>query len=101
MASGSTDEKILVWDVGAGTYEKTLMGHADAVVALVACRQRLISSSLDKTVKVWSMATWSCMKMVQVYRLRSRVGSVHQVSGLTLVSGFRSSSLAEVCEAWV
>ena len=88
MACGSGDKTIRVWDVGAGTLEQTLAGHEGAVVALVACGQRLISSSMDKTVKVWSLATWACVHTVQAYA----AGSAQHirclaVSGPTLVGG--------------
>ena len=91
MASGSADKKIRVWDAGAGTLEQTLAGHAGPVVALVACWQRLISSSMDKTVKVWSMATWACMHSVEAYA----AGSAQYIRSLagrgpTLVGGSSS-----------
>ncbi len=88
MASGSADTTFSVWDVGAGTNEQTLAGHTRAVVALVACGQRLISSSVDRTVKVWSMATWACVHSVQTYAAGSAqfIWSL-AVSGPTLVGG--------------
>ena len=92
MASGSVDQTIRVWDVGAGTLEQTLAGHEGPVVALVACGQRLISSSMDQTVKVWSMATWACVQTVQAYAAGSAqyIRSL-AVSGPTLVGGSYSS----------
>ncbi len=88
MASGSGDKRIRVWDVGAGTLEQTLAGHEGEVGVLVACGQRLISSSVDKTVKVWSMATWACVHTVQAYAAGSAqfIRSL-AVSGPTLVGG--------------
>ena len=86
------------------THEQTLAGHADAVLALVACGQRLISSSMDKTVKVWSMATWACMQTVQAYAAGSAqfIFSL-AVSGSTLVGGSCSvpHSVTEECEVRV
>ena len=74
-----------------GTHELTLTGHQNAVVALVACDQRLISSSLDKTVKVWSMATWACVQTVQAYAAGSAQFILSlAVSGSTLVGGSSS-----------
>ncbi len=93
MASGSADRTIRVWDVEAGTLEQTLAGHDRIVHALVACGQRLISSSLDKTVKVWSMATWACVQTVQAYAAGSAQFIFRlAVSGSTLVGGSCSLS---------
>ena len=99
MASGSGDKTIRVWDVGTGTHEQTLAGHDRTVAALVACGQRLISSSVDKTVKVWSMASWTCVQTIQAYAAGSAqyICSL-AVSGSTLVGG---SALTEEYEARV
>ncbi len=88
MASGSGDTTIRLWDVEAGTHEQTLEGHDWTVLSMVACGQRLISSSSDKTVKVWSMATWTCVQTVQAYAAGS-AQFIHRlaVSGSTLVGG--------------
>jgi WD40 repeat protein len=91
MASGSGDKTIRVWDVKAETLEQTLAGHDYDVSAVVACGQRLISSSLDKTVKVWSMATWACVHTVQAYAAGSAQFIKNlAVSGPTLVGGSNS-----------
>ncbi len=98
MASGS-GMTIRVWDVEAGTLEQTLAGHDGGVSALVACGQRLISSSLDKTVKVWSMATWACVQTVQAYAAGSAQSIFRlAVSGSTLVGGSWSNPFSETEE---
>ena len=63
------------------------------VVALVACGQRLTSSSVDKTVKVWS--TRACLQTVQAYPAGSEqyIGCL-AVSGPTLVGGSWSRRLS-------
>jgi WD40 repeat protein len=104
MASGSYDKTIRVWDVAAGTHERTLVGHEGIIVALVACGQRLMSSSMGKTVKVWSMATWACLQTVQAYAAGSaQFIQCLSVSGSTLVGGSFSEphSLAEEYEVRV
>ena len=93
MASGSSDKTIRVWDVGAGTLEQTLAGHGGTVAAMVACGQRLMSSSVDRTVKVWSMATWACVQTVQAYAAGSaQFINRLAVSGQALVGGSYSVS---------
>ena len=82
LASGSTSKSILVWDLATGVPEQELVGHTGSVAAMVASGQRLISSSVDRTVRVWSMLTWSCVQTVQVYD----AGSVQRITGLA-VSG--------------
>ncbi len=104
VACGSGDKTIRVWDVWMGTLEQTLAGHEGGVVAVVACGQRLISSSVDKTVKVWSMATWACVRTVQAYAAASaQFIECLTVSGPTLVGGSYSDpfSLTEEHEVRV
>jgi WD40 repeat protein len=40
--------------------ERTLAGHTDAVECMVVHGDKLISSSGDLTIKVWSTDTWTC-----------------------------------------
>jgi hypothetical protein len=92
MASGSAGCTIWVWDVLSGAHERTLVGHGGAVRALAVCGKRLISSSVDRTVRVWSMATWACVQTVQAYPAGSAqyIRSL-AVSGSALVGGSFSS----------
>jgi hypothetical protein len=88
LASGADDHRILVWDAGTGAREATLVGHEWPVAALAACGQRLISSSEDKTVRVWSTATWACVRTVQACPAGSaRYIRSLALSGSTLVGG--------------
>ena len=58
---------------------------------------------MDKTVKVWSMATWACVHSVQAYAAGSAQFIMRlAVSGPTLVGGsFSPHSLTEEHEARV
>ncbi len=82
--------------MGAGENEQTLAGHEGSILALVACGQRLISSSADKTLKVWSMATWACVQTVQAYPAGSPQHiECLAVSGPSLVGGSASISYSD------
>ena len=52
--SGSCDKTVKLWDAGSGTVLQTLEGHSDDVasVALSPDGKRVVSGSVDKTVKV-------------------------------------------------
>ncbi len=85
---------ILVWDARTGAAEQTLRGHADRVVGLVVSGQRMISSSFDKTVRVWSLEAWACVQTVEAYPAGSPQHIYRlAVSGSTLVGG--SSSISD------
>ncbi|CAK0907216.1 unnamed protein product, partial [Prorocentrum cordatum] len=59
--SGSEDRTLEVWDLAAGTCERTLAGHQECVrcVAL-AGPGRAVSGPRDKTLKVWDLAAGTC-----------------------------------------
>ena len=58
LASGSTDRTIKIWEVSSGACTATLVGHVDAVEALVGLEGgRLASGAYDGTIKVWEVAT--------------------------------------------
>ncbi len=58
LASGnSSDKTIKIWDAANGNLLQTLTGHNDSIVGLAFSPdgKTLISSSLDNTIKVWSL----------------------------------------------
>jgi len=94
--AGGSEKCICVWDAETGALEQTLRGHANSVYGLVVSGQRMISCSLDKTVRAWSLETWACVQTVEAYP----AGSPHYiyrlaVSGSTLVGGSSSHSGVE------
>ena len=94
--AGGINNTICVWDAETGALEQTLRGHTHSVYGLVVSGERMISCSLDKTVRVWSLETWACVQTVEAYP----AGSPHYiyrlaVSGSTLVGGSSSHSGVE------
>ena len=90
LASGSLDCEIIVWDVveECGLYR--LKGHKDKVTSLEFIRRPneenesfLISTSSDRTIKIWELATQHC-----------QVTNIHHKQGFesALVLGTCSSS---------
>jgi WD40 repeat protein len=45
--------------------ERTLAGHTAAVRCMVVHGDKLISSSYDNTIKVWSTGTWTCERTLE------------------------------------
>ncbi|KAK1237731.1 hypothetical protein MKX07_003567 [Trichoderma sp. CBMAI-0711] len=59
LASGSDDRQVKLWDVETGACVRTFEGHTNSVtsVASSADGQRIASTSLDRTVRIWDTAT--------------------------------------------
>lgn len=59
LASGSTDHKIILWDVAQRTSIGTLMGHSDLVLAAVFSPdgQIIASGSRDKKIVLWDLSS--------------------------------------------
>jgi WD40 repeat protein len=59
IASGSTDHKIILWDVEKRAIAGTLMGHSDIVLSAVFNPQGniLASGSRDKKIVLWDVAS--------------------------------------------
>ena len=64
LISGHGSGKLRMWNVATGACEQVLEGHAPQCVwALALCGSRLVSSSSDRSIKVWAMgeaAPWTC-----------------------------------------
>lgn len=56
VATACRDEEIRVWEKGSGKLHHVFSGHFEEVTGLVLLsRQRLISASIDATIRQWSL----------------------------------------------
>src|SRR6266498_997562 len=87
LASGSGDNTIRLWDVGAGRLIRSLAGHGGAVrsVAFSPDGKMIASASEDKTIKLWQVSTGKYIRL-----FNGHTGSVYSVAfspdGKTLAS---------------
>jgi WD40 repeat protein len=69
VVTGSRDEEIRVWEIGSGRRIATLSGHYDQVTGFATWgNSRLVSVSIDGTVRVWSLARDDLKKAEEDYR---------------------------------
>ena len=69
ICSGSHDYTIEIWNGTRGESLKTLIGHKHFVcdLELNRARDRLISSSSDKTVFIWNLHTYECITVLEFF----------------------------------
>ena len=53
-----------VWDYETFQCIEMLSGHTDLVTALICCNNYLLSSSLDRTIKVWALGKEGNLEVV-------------------------------------
>eukprot|EP00063_Salmo_salar_P011432 XP_013986267.1 PREDICTED: transcription initiation factor TFIID subunit 5-like [Salmo salar] len=77
MASGATDGRVLLWDVGHGLMVGELKGHTDTIYALKFSRdgEILASGSMDNTVKLWD--TLKAFDDVELDDFTAATGHIH------------------------
>ncbi|KAL5980920.1 hypothetical protein ACLOJK_028840 [Asimina triloba] len=97
LFAGQQDGSILVWKFNSGenSFELTpsLLGHSSNVVSLTVGGQRLYSSSLDNTIRVWDIATLQCLET-----LRGHTSAVTSV--LCWDQYLLSASLDQTIKVW-
>ncbi len=64
LASGSLDDRILIWDLNTGDRLGTLIGHKNAVNSLAFSPdgRRLISASDDDSIKIWRLPSGELLR---------------------------------------
>ena len=67
MVVSGSDSSIDVWDAEAGKHVAALAGHSGPVHALVVNKNRLLSASDDRTIRLWALGTWEGLQTVQAY----------------------------------
>jgi len=65
LASGSTDERICLFDIEEGKEEGILCGHEGTVTRLAIYKEHLISAAEDGTVRMWSLEDWEEIKALK------------------------------------
>ncbi|CDW56651.1 protein will die slowly [Trichuris trichiura] len=79
VASGSFDEKVMIWDVRTGTQLHIMQGHTDPVSAVHYNRDGslLCSSGFDGVVRIWDSRTAQCVKSLTGRFCRLFLYSLH------------------------
>ena len=67
IASGSTDDRVKLWDVASGECLLTLEGHSSDVnsVSFSPDGTKLASGSDDKTMKLWDVTSGECLQTLR------------------------------------
>jgi WD40 repeat protein len=75
LATGSSDDLIIIWDAATGKDETTLKGHEDSVLGLCFSPDGkfLASAGADNSVRVWD---WGAKKAIHVLKGHSDSCSV-------------------------
>ena len=74
LATGSEDKTVRLWDVHQGKLRHTLEGHSDELsclsyspdglqLASAAASRGIVTSGLDKTVRIWDSQTGKCLQV--------------------------------------
>ena len=65
LVSGGGDNNIIIWNVNKGMSKKILKGHNDLVICIsqLNYNDNLISSSDDKTIRIWDIYNGNCLKI--------------------------------------
>lgn len=88
IASGSTDNQVIIWDADSGTLRHILVGHSQTVnsVCFSPDGQTLVSASDDRTLRLWDVQTGTLLQTLTGHNgLVTR--AVYSPGGKLLFSG--------------
>ena len=88
LASGGTDNKIRLWDVGTRTHRAALTGHWERVTVLTFSKNgsMLVSGGADNTVQLWRSATGRRLDILEGHE-NDVIVLTFSPDGTTLASG--------------
>lgn len=97
LASGGSDNSILIWQVPSGRQLRALTGHSGYIrsVAISSNGQWLASGSNDRTVKVWNVATGR-----EIFTLTGHTGSIEALAFSPGGQWLASGSADRVIKIW-
>ncbi|KAH1209465.1 Zinc finger CCCH domain-containing protein 63 [Glycine max] len=72
LYSGSMDQSIKVWHMDTLQCTMTLNDHTDAVTSLICWDQYLLSSSSDRTIKVWACIEAGSLEVIYTHTEENR-----------------------------
>lgn len=58
--SGGSDNLIIIWDIKSLTKESLLCGHTGPISSISIFNSKLISTSYDKSIRLWNLNTQKC-----------------------------------------
>lgn len=65
LVSGSTDERICLFDIETNQEMGILCGHEGTVTRLAIYEEHMLSSAEDQTVRIWSLEDWEEIKTLK------------------------------------
>ena len=64
LVSASADCTLMKWDVIKGLCVGVLKGHTSSVTGCQFDNSKIISCSMDKTIRIWNFSTLQCMRII-------------------------------------